>query len=293
MPVSQTPRIWLSINPMTQVIHTLASEASAYDAIVFDQWGVLHNGEAPYPHAVACIAALKAQGAVMAVLSNSGKRAAPNAARIAGMGFERAHFTQVMSSGEALWLDISRGLVEERCFFPIERAPGDARIWAEGLDLTLTDDIEAAEAVLLMGLPDGSILDDWQDRLAQIHRRDLTVFCTNPDKASPRGDEYVISPGVLAFAYKNMGGAVRFYGKPHAPIFDALQAELGTSRILMVGDSLEHDIAGAHHVGWDSVLIQGGLYARAFAEGEDDLVLAQLTQDKATAPPTYRMEQLR
>ncbi|MEM9438513.1 MAG: TIGR01459 family HAD-type hydrolase [Pseudomonadota bacterium] len=264
---------------MTQRIDTLAEIASGYDAVVFDQWGVLHNGTEAYAGA---IRALEGMATPVAVLSNSGKRAAPNAERIAAMGFDRP-FEVVMTSGEALWRDIERGLIPHRRFFPIERANGDAEEWAVGLTLAF-EPLDRAEAVLLMGLPDGSTLEECEPVLELALKLGLPVFCSNPDRKSPRADGYVISPGALAFAYLEMGGEVTFYGKPHRPIFDSLAEALGTEKLLMVGDSLEHDIAGAAEAGWDSVLVGGGLYAESFRAAPWEEALASL---KPAAPPTY------
>ncbi|MEL6619874.1 MAG: TIGR01459 family HAD-type hydrolase [Pseudomonadota bacterium] len=274
---------------MTRLLDSLSRIADRYDAVVLDQWGVLHDGSTLYPSVLSCLDALKRAGHQLAVLSNSGKRAAPNAARIADMGLHPHLFAKVMTSGEALWRDIAAGRIPARSFLAIERAPGDARAWAQGLDVTIVDDLSQADAVLLMGLPDGASLNAWRDALEQALARDLTVYCSNPDQASPRAGGLVLSPGALAIAFRDMGGDVIFYGKPHKPIFAALKVALGASRLLMVGDSLEHDIAGAQAAGWDSVLIQGGLYASDFAGAEADAVLDGLVTEKGVRP-TYRME---
>ncbi|MEL7299138.1 MAG: TIGR01459 family HAD-type hydrolase [Pseudomonadota bacterium] len=277
---------------MVQAIASLADVAASYDAIVLDQWGVLHDGTQPYPGAIEAISALHGQGTRFAILSNSGKRAAPNALRIARMGFSSALFEAVMTSGEALWQDISAGRVAARVLFPIERAHGDAALWAEGLDIALTDEIEQAEAVLLMGLPDNAAGDAFGDVLDHAISRGLQVICTNPDRASPRaGGHTVTSPGQLAQDHVARGGDVRFYGKPHRPIFEAVARDLSTApgRLLMVGDSLEHDIAGAAHAGWDSVFIQSGLHAGYFARG--GTVTALAAQESASLP-TYTLASL-
>ncbi|MEM6896899.1 MAG: TIGR01459 family HAD-type hydrolase [Pseudomonadota bacterium] len=264
---------------MTQRIETIAEIAGGYEAIVFDQWGVLHNGASPYPGAVQCLQDLPRP---VAVLSNSGKRAAPNAERIADMGFTRS-FEVVMTSGEALWRDIDRGHIPQSTFHAIERAPGDAEVWSDGLDISF-EPMDRAEAVLLMGLPDGSALRDWSPVLARANAANLPVYCSNPDRKSPRADGYVISPGAVAFAYEKMGGDVTYYGKPHRPIFESLKDALGSERILMVGDSLEHDISGAAQAGWDSVFVGGGLYADAFADAPWQDALEGLNP---AVPPTY------
>ncbi|MEM9783623.1 MAG: TIGR01459 family HAD-type hydrolase [Pseudomonadota bacterium] len=274
---------------MTRALRTLAEVAGDYDAIVLDQWGVLHNGSRPYPGAVEALKQLKASGHRLAVLSNSGKRAAPNRARIAAMGFPNDLFELVMTSGEALWRDVAEGRVTARRFRAIEAAMGDAAAWAEGLDIVLDGE---AEAILLMGLDDDCPPDAWQPVMQEALSRGLPVYCSNPDRQSPRAGRLVIAPGTLAFDYRERGGDVVFYGKPHRPVFDAAETALGALRLLMVGDSLEHDIAGAASAGWDSVLVQGGLYAATFAAGEPDTVLAALCHEKATPQPTYRIEAL-
>lgn len=274
---------------MTQEIESLIEIASNYDAIVFDQWGVLHDGAAPYPGAVEALETLKSAGHRLAVLSNSGKRSAPNEKRIENTGYPSGLFEIVMTSGEALWRDtVDRKITASR-FFPIERKGGDAAEWALGLDLTLEARIQNADAVLLMGLPDGDTVDDWHTTLKTARERDLVVYCSNPDKASPRGKAKVISPGALAEAYEAMGGSVVFYGKPHAPIFDAVARYLGSTKLLMIGDSFEHDIAGANAAGWDSVFVQAGLYSSQFSDA-DTLSTVKTLCDQIAAPyPTFTL----
>lgn len=279
---------------MTSHIDTLAAVASNYEAIVLDQWGVLHDGTTPYLGAISILESLVSSGTSLAVLSNSGKRGEPNANRISQMGFAIGMFETVMTSGEALWRDIDAGSIKEQSFFAIERSAGDAKAWADGLDLTLCESQNDADAILLMGLPDGATLEAWLPLLDKAKTTGQTIYCSNPDRASPRkGGQLVVSPGALAIAYKDMGGDVRFYGKPHLPIFRAVERALGTSKLLMVGDSLEHDIAGAQHAGWDSCLVQGGLYAKDFATGERADTLARLVTEKGCKHPTYTLGELR
>ncbi|WP_224814314.1 TIGR01459 family HAD-type hydrolase [Hasllibacter sp. MH4015] len=274
----------------TQAIESLAEIATRFDAMVLDQWGVLHDGTAPYPGA---IDALRALDVPLAVLSNSGKRAKPNAARIASMGFAEDLFEHVMTSGEALWRDIAAGRVSAQHLYPIERAGGDAADWASGLDVRLVDDLGQADAILLMGLPDNAPPDAFDRDLVRALDRAIPILCTNPDRASPRaGGGIVTSPGALAHAHKDRGGEVRFYGKPHAPVFEALEAALGTSNLLMVGDSLEHDIAGGDAAGWATAFVRGGLHAAAFGDGDPIPALSALARAEDTPMPTYTLHQL-
>jgi HAD superfamily hydrolase (TIGR01459 family) len=271
---------------MTTAIENLVQIAGRFDAIVLDQWGVLHDGSAPYPGAIAALLSLKAGGTRLGVLSNSGKRAGPNIARIAAMGFPAALFDVVMTSGEALWRDIHTGRIPARRLYPIEGSVGDARAWAQGLDVTLVESPGDAEAILLMGLPDDTPLHSLP--------QGLPVFCTNPDRASPRAGGNVTSPGAVAHAHAQQGGDVRFYGKPHLSVFRAVETALALppARLVMVGDSLEHDIAGANGAGWASVFIQGGLHRRDFSGAAPaPQTLARLVKH-AGAAPTYCLQTL-
>ncbi|MEM8823350.1 MAG: HAD hydrolase-like protein, partial [Pseudomonadota bacterium] len=236
-----------------------------------------------------------AAGKRLAVLSNSGKRAVPNAERIAAMGFEPSLFDVVMTSGEALWRDIAGQRVTERVFVTIERAPGDADGWADGLDVTVAAPVEDADAVLLMGLPDGASASDFAPILDAALARGLPVLCTNPDRASPRADgQVVVSPGALAHSYAASGGEVRFYGKPHRPVFRALETAMGTApdRMIMVGDSLEHDIAGGKQAGWSTLFIEGGLHAACFGGADPAAALAALAASAAAPLPDYAIARL-
>ena len=59
----------------------------------------------------------------------------------------------------------------------------------------------------------------------------------------------------------------------------------------MVGDSLEHDIAGAFDAGWQTLFVQGGLAVSDFASGPARPTLARLAGD--TPMPDYTLFHVR
>ncbi|MDG2407145.1 MAG: TIGR01459 family HAD-type hydrolase, partial [Paracoccaceae bacterium] len=260
---------------MAQIIEKISKIAKKYDAIVFDQWGVLHDGSSPYPGVIDCLVDLASYGLRLAVLSNSGKRSKPNEKRITSMGFPISLFEIVMTSGEALWRDVANGIINETHFFPIEHNTGDAIAWANDLSVTFKNSVSSAQAILLMGISDGHSLQDCQDILDQALALEMPVYCSNPDLLSPRsGGKLVTSAGALASYYRKRGGKVVFYGKPHEKIFASLQNMLRVKRLLMVGDSLDHDIMGGHAVAWDTLLIQGEIHASELAHGNQAIILS-------------------
>lgn len=270
---------------------SLLDVASPYEAVVFDQWGVLHDGTVAYAGAAMAMERLRSAGKRLAVLSNSGKRAARNVERIAAMGLPMDHVAVTMTSGEAFWSDCKAGLVDTGPMLAITGNPNDAKDWAKGLDAIFIDRIEDAQTVLLMGLPEGSDGSAEKKVLSKAAALGLPMICTNPDRASPRANgQLQLSPGALAHDYRDQGGRVTFYGKPHRPIFDRLVADLRVepASCLMVGDSLEHDVAGAHGAGMASALVTTGIHARKFAAADDAVAAARsLAAEHVTAPPTH------
>ena len=279
---------------MTKKINNISEIVHEYDAIVFDQWGVLHDGKVSFEGAIECLNGLKKSNVKLAILSNSGKRSLSNADRISMMGFQSTLFETIMTSGEALWTDISSNIINEKKFFPIERDKGDAKLWAESLDVSFEDTVHSAQAILLMGLPDGDDLINWTDILEIALDLNLPLYCSNPDLLSPRpGGKLITAAGVLAHHYRECGGRVVFYGKPHEEIFKKLQNILNSKRILMVGDSLDHDILGGFSAGWDTLLVKCGIHAPEFVRNNDTITLKKIINLKKCKPPTYLIESVK
>ena len=84
-------------------IQALNEIVDRFDVFLLDQFGVLHNGRIAYPDAVAAAHFLKQHHKSLVVISNSGKRAADNAARLQTLGFDTSLFERVVTSGEVAW----------------------------------------------------------------------------------------------------------------------------------------------------------------------------------------------
>ncbi|WP_159650388.1 MULTISPECIES: TIGR01459 family HAD-type hydrolase [unclassified Bosea (in: a-proteobacteria)] len=246
---------------------SLATLMPRYDGFLLDQWGVLHDGVRPYPGAVAALEMLRRAGKRVIILSNSGRRGTENAVLLAKMGFARELYDEVVSAGddarEALRArdEPFHRTLGHRCLLLARE--GEVHL-AEGLGLDLVDDVAIADFILLMTMdPPRQSVAGWMDLLKAAGERRLPMLCANPDlhRASPEGGLQE-APGLVARAYEQLGGAVRYHGKPQPRIYRTCQAKLGLdrSRVVAIGDSLEHDIAGAQGAGIDSVFIGGGIH---------------------------------
>ncbi len=260
------------------LINTLEEVLQSFDIVVLDQWGVLHNGSTCYASARDAMQLLHARGKEICILSNSGKRADLNLARIGKMGLPIETISQVVTSGEALWQDIQEsrlriaGQIPKR-LYPICGHPEDPLVWATGSRVEIADRITpSVDAILLMGLADDTAESAYDAPFREALTLKIPLICSNPDKTSPRADRFVMSPGALADRYEAMGGDVIWYGKPHTPIFEAVmryRPDLAPDRFLVVGDSLEHDIAGGQNVGFKTALVRGGIHTNDFTNGAD------------------------
>ena len=89
------------------------------------------------------------------------------------------------------------------------------------------------------------------------------MMCVNPDLLVIRLGVQEPCAGALAARYEELGGRVRYFGKPYPDVYDLTLSRLGLplTRVLAIGDGLATDIAGADAAGLDSVLVTSGLLA--------------------------------
>ncbi|MDJ0684618.1 MAG: TIGR01459 family HAD-type hydrolase [Alphaproteobacteria bacterium] len=246
---------------------TLNDLADQYDFFLLDQFGVLLDGSAAYPDAPQALAGLVSKGKQVVVLSNSGKRAGPNEARLVRMGFDRADFAAVVSSGETAYAllsaEIGRTIAPKAPVLVLAR--DSDRSCIEGLDVSETDDPDQAALVLISGSRGEEIsLETYETLLMGPARRGVACYCTNPDMTMLTKSGPAFGAGRIAALYEKLGGAVTYVGKPYARIYELAMERLGgpdPSRVLCVGDSPEHDVRGAHAAGCPAALVRTGVHA--------------------------------
>ncbi len=214
----------------------LADLASRYRGFIVDQWGVLHDGATPYPEALEGLAELRAAGKRVVVLSNSGKRAAINEQRLAGLGIAADLYDALVTSGEATWQALARR--SDPVFAGLGRR---CVLWSRTGDRSLVDDqglevvadLEQADFLLLGGVEDDARLEQFTAALEQAAARDLPMICANPDVIAVQpGGGFGIAPGAVARHYEDLGGRVVYIGKPHRPVYELC---LETLAPLLVG----------------------------------------------------------
>lgn len=75
-----------------QRVNSLDSVLEQCTGVLLDQFGVLHDGKVPYPHAAAAVERLAQAGKQIVILSNSSRRSGGTIGKLARMGFKEEWF---------------------------------------------------------------------------------------------------------------------------------------------------------------------------------------------------------
>ena len=260
-----------------QLISGLSDIADAYDVLLCDVWGVVHNGRTPYPKAMEALVAYRERGGAVVLISNAPRPGADVIKQLDRIGVPRAAWQAVTTSGDATIAELRK------------RAPGPA--WAigperdqgvyQGTGVTLTDKPDEAAFISCTGLFDDEAdqPEDYRPAFREAARRGLEMVCANPDRVVHRGQDLIWCAGALADVYAEEGGPVIMAGKPFGPIYDLaleqaaglLGREIDRSRVLCVGDGLPTDVLGANAQGLDCLFVAGGIHIADVTEGSGGL----------------------
>jgi HAD superfamily hydrolase (TIGR01459 family) len=254
-----------------RLIEGMRELALDYDGFILDLWGVVHDGVAPFPGVLDCMGRLIEAGKRVVLLSNAPRRSDDVMRRIAAIGVPRGLYHGVMSSGEEAWqylhdrTDPFHAALGRRCLHIGSERDLEIR---DGLDLDIVETPDAADFILNTGPAEwDDTIADYAPVLGAARDRDLPMVCANPDLVVIHGGKPALCAGALAEHYEEIGGRVRWHGKPHPSVYESCLPLLGIAdrrRLLVIGDSLRTDIAGAAAAGIDSLFIAGGVHAGEF-----------------------------
>lgn len=240
---------------------------NSYDYFIFDVWGVIHDGNKPYPDVLETISFLHNQGKKVCFLSNAPRRASKVVEVLKKYGISENLYDFILTSGEATFLDLKKNQEEGfktfgKNYFYI----GPTK------DLDLLDDLDyvrvesAAEADFALSTGFDGEDSTLEEKLPQAHeakKYNLPMICVNPDLIVVRQSGHeMICAGALAKEYEKIGGKVFYYGKPFSSVYKMICEIFGsnqTEKMLAIGDGLETDIKGANDTGVHSLLVTGGI----------------------------------
>lgn len=264
LPVARFPA-----QPLT--LPSLAEVADHVDGFLLDAFGVLNVGETAIAGAVERMAALRARGKRLAVLTNAASYTrAQLLAKYHRLGFDFSAEEVVASRDVAV---ARLGAIAPKARWAAIAAAGDsfadipARVEDVFANPAALDD---ADAILFLSTARWS--DAWQARLLDaLSRRPRPLVIANPDLVAPREDGLTLEPGLYGHAVLDaLGAELHWFGKPFPDAFAEGIARTGLApdRLAMVGDTLHTDVLGGAAAGCRTVLVTDhGLFAGRDARG--------------------------
>jgi len=258
-----------------QFAERLRDLVSGVEVVLSDIWGVVHNGLVAFPEACEALHRFRDQGGAVILITNAPRPADSVQRQLRRLGVADETYDAIVSSG-----DLTRHFVADHA--------GQKVFWLgperdnsihRGLDPVLAP-LQQADYIVCTGPFDDETesAEDYRAMMMQAQARKLPLICANPDIVVERGDRLVYCAGAVAELYRELGGEVIFYGKPHRPIY-ARAMELAAERlghatpldrVLAIGDSVRTDLAGARGFGIDCLFVTRGIHAEDF-EGLDQL----------------------
>jgi len=277
-------------------VERLRDLVAGFDVVLSDIWGVVHNVLVAFPEACEALHTFRKQGGTVILITNAPRPADSVQRQLRKLSVADDIYDAIVSSG-----DLTRHFVADH--------PGRKLFWIgpernssihRGLHPMLAP-LEQADYIVCTGLFDDETesAEDYRGMMLQARERKLPLICANPDIVVERGDRLIYCAGAIAELYREFGGEVIFYGKPHRPIYQramALAAErqghaIELNRVLAIGDSVRTDLAGAHGFGVDCLFVTRGIHAEDF-EGIDQLDPASV-KELFGHPPRALMRELR
>ena len=286
---------------MSKIIESITDIVSLYDVFILDQWGVMHDGYKGYDHAINSVEKLIKENKKLIIISNSSKRKTSSISRLKSLGFDKNHFIEVMTSGEMIWQEIETSIYKygndlKNCFHICDKSKEDGLEFRNGLEkFNFVSKVNDANFILACTPFENTEPIDYIPILKDAVDMNLLMFCANPDFVTieKNNDKNMYCMGTIADLYDHMGGRVVILGKPSKEIYKVSCKKIedfNKSKIVAIGDSLDHDILGANNFNIDSVLISSGIHKDLFVNGPQIGLNDIKNSKKWNFSPTYVCE---
>ena len=256
-------------------VDRLSDLVDGVEVILSDIWGVVHNGLEAFPVACEALHTFRQRGGTVILITNAPRPADSVQRQLRKLGVADDTYDAIVSSGDLTRLFVSEHPGKKMFWLGPER---DNSIY-RGLDPVISP-LEKADYIVCTGLFDDETesAEDYRAMMLQARERKLPLICANPDIVVERGDRLIYCAGAIAELYRELGGEVIFYGKPHRPIYERammLAAQhrghaAPLDRVLAIGDSVRTDLTGALGFGIDCLFMTRGIHSEEF-EGFDHL----------------------
>lgn len=251
----------------------------ALDGLVCDMDGVLYRGAEPIEGVAGGVARWRERGKkIVFCTNNSHFTVAEYVGKLARVGIPATE-DDVVSSG-ALLAEVLRSRGAEGKKAMAVGAQGlRAGVEAAGVTIDDGDTVEGIDFVVVGW--DGDFDYTKMKRACLAVRAGASLIATNSDATFPAPDGLWPGAGsILASIEVSSGVRAEVLGKPHPPMMEAAARRLaGCTRIGIVGDRADTDLAGGVSRGWTTILVTSGVTTpeeAAHVDPRPDVVLPSL-----------------
>ena len=278
-------------------VERLRELVDGVDVLLSDIWGVVHNGIESFPEACDALHTFRGRGGTVILITNAPRPADSVQRQLRKLGVPDTSYDAIVSSGDLTRNYLAAHAGGKVFWLGPERNDSTYR----GLNPLLSS-LEDADYIVCTGLLDDETetAEDYRAMMLKAREHRLPLICANPDIVVERGDRLVYCAGAIAELYRELGGEVIFYGKPHRPIYEQAMTLASAQRngqptpldrVLAIGDSVRTDLAGALDFGIDCLFVMRGIHSEELA-GVDQLDPASV-KDLFGHPPKALIRELR
>jgi len=233
-----------------------------YDVFFIDLWGVIHNGINLHSDAIKVLENLYKLQKRFVLMSNAPRPSKDVEEFLLNLKMEKIFTKHVFTSGEAALKSLKKNF-KGKSFYHLG-PKRDNNLFAEFKKNK--KNIKDADFILCTGFLDGheDSLEYYKNLLNKYIK--LKMVCTNPDLVVHRGNTQEYCAGTLAEIFKELGGEVIYFGKPHPEIYNFCTKQ--NEKVLVIGDNIKTDIKGANNMSFDSLFITSGIHKEEFLKSK-------------------------
>ena len=268
-----------------------------YDAFFIDVYGVIFDGYDLYAGVLDILANIKRKNKKVIILSNTTVLSENCKAFYGKLGLiQGTHYDEFVTSGEAFRNDLAQ--LEAKSVHQIFLRNKNL---FSGTGISEVDTIEKADFIYVGALGDKShpfLADDLKTKsgagipiedLLNFNAEDIagfekideilkeclkykkTLFVVNPDifalEEISGKRRALLCQGAIGKLYENLGGEVKYFGKPYQNIYNFAKSLVGgQDKTAMIGDTPWTDILGGNMAGIDTILVLTGVTGRFLSE---------------------------
>lgn len=251
----------------------------ALDGLVSDMDGVVYRGDEVIPGVGEAVASWRDSGRrIVFCTNNSHYTPGEYVAKLERAGIPAVE-DDVVSSGALLAEVLRERGAEGRKAMAVGAQGLRAGLESAGVTIDDGDSVDGIDYVVVGW--DGGFDYRKMKRACLAIRAGAELIATNSDATFPAPDGLWPGAGAILASIETSGGKrAEVLGKPHAPMMEAAARRLpGCTRIGIVGDRADTDLAGGVARGWTTILVTSGVTTPEEArllEPRPDVVLPSL-----------------